>query len=513
MKIALNNNFTKPNFKGTTVIRALTDSHQEARLEAQLLSRISKQAKSNNNILVLNCGDLFGGVYSRDLMVDLYKKFKQANPNVEIVMTIGNNDPITSRDKYAPKNPDDKRRGPEFLKDTIKDFESCGIHVVCANFLDKETGKCPTWIKPYTIIERDGDRIFVTGFCVKRIMADLKDIEAISQQEAFEELKSAIEKEKPDSIIVLNHDYADTSERLFEYAKNQGIDIDLIVNGHDHDNPKSNPMINMYTPKVFSKSMFEMDLNIQNRLNELKNIKEIESGALPLESGINELISDYEAKSGISDVVAPHTLNLPKFYAHPGALGTFIADGIKEISDVNAAFFASNVVRVPLYYKENADILNYDTRKVITFDSTVQKATFNPYELKDILSTAVEKRLSLGEQNSRFLQCSSNIKIVGEGNSADKSYRIVQIYLDNEPLFDENGFAYEPDRQISCAFDNFIPIDGRSEILKNADKKDVILDGKKLRIDEVLKRQLQKAPSRFEKGMTYPKFELIETII
>ena len=62
-------------------------------------------------------------VCSRDLMSDLYLNFKKANPNVEVVMTIGNNDPISSKDKYAPKNPDDKRNSIKFFMDTIKTFE------------------------------------------------------------------------------------------------------------------------------------------------------------------------------------------------------------------------------------------------------------------------------------------------------------------------------------------------------------------------------------------------------
>lgn len=514
MKISsVNTNMTNPMFKGTTAIRALTDSHQEARLECELLTKIGQDAKKQNNILLLNGGDLFGGVYSRDLMVDAYLKFKEQNPNVEVVMTIGNNDPISSKDKYAPKNPDDNRSSIEFFKDTIKKFEEKGIHVVCANLEDKDTGKCPDWIKPYEIVERDGDRIFVTGFCIDRLPSKALNINVTGQNEAFDKLKTAIEEEKPDSIIVLNHDYSNTSTKLFNYAKMQGIKIDLIVGGHDHDNPDTTPEINLYCPKVFSKSMYEMDLQIRDNVNKLMHIKETKSGNLPVDEEYESILRPYEEKSGILDKVAPHVLNLPKLYAHPGALGTFIADEMKEITGTDAAFFASNVVRVPLYYKENSDILNYDTRKIITFDSTVQKADLTPDELKEVLYSAVENRLSLGEQNARFLQCSSNLKIEGEGNSKDKTYSIKQIYLNGEPLFDKKGNALEPSKKISCAFDNYIPTDGRSKALFEADRKNVIIDGKKLRIDEVLKRGLQSAEGRFEKGTTYPKFELKETII
>ena len=513
MKISFNTQVSSTNFSGTTAIRAVTDSHQEARAESQFLSKISKEAKKQNNILLLNCGDLFCGVYSRDLMSDLYLQFKKSNPNVEVVMTIGNNDPISSRDKYAPKDPFDKRNGIQFFKDTIKEFEDNGINVVCANVVDKDTRKCPEWVKPYTVVERDGDRIFVTGFCIDRLPNKALNIDVINQTEAFDMLKSAIGEEKPDSIIVLNHDYTNTSKKLFDYAKEQGIKIDLIVGGHDHDNPKSDPEINLYSPKCFSKSMFEMDLQIKNNVKRLMNIREVESGDLPVSSEYESLLNTYESESGILEKVAPHTLNLPKLYAHPGSLGTFIADGIKDMSESDVAFFASNVVKVPLYYQDGADILNYDTRKIITFDSTVQQADLSVDELKEVLTSAFENRLKLGEQNARFLQCSSNLRIVGEGNSKDKSYFIKQIYLNVEALLDEKGESIDKSKKITCAFDNYIPTDGRSIALTNAEKSDVMIDGKKLRIDEVLRHQLQSADGKFEKGYTYPEYVLEETIL
>ena len=134
--------------------------------------------------------------------------------------------------------------------------------------------------------------------------------------------------------------------------------------------------------------------------------------------------------------------------------------------------------------------------------------------MKEVLNSALESRLKLGEQNARFLQCSSNIKIFCEGNSSDKSYVIKQIFLNEEPLLDDNGNPIDSERIISCAFDNYIPTDGRSASLANASKENVLNEqGSKLRIDEVLKRQLQSAVDKYPKGMTYPKFVLEETIL
>lgn len=512
MQISMNKIGYTPSFKGTTKIRAVTDSHQEARKECELLSKIEREAKKQNNILLLNCGDLFGGVYSRDLMRDLYLQFKKSNPNVEIVMTIGNNDPISSKDKYVKSTcPYGEANSIEYFKNAMKEFEENGINVVCANLTDKQTGEYPDWIKPYKVIERDGDRIFVTGFCIDRLPASL-GVDIMDQVSAFQKLQKNIDAEKPDSIIVLNHDYGNTSKKLYDYAKSKGIKIDLIIGGHDHDNPDSDPEKSIYCPKAFSSSMFEMDLKIKDKISKLMNIKEVKSGTHPLNEGLKQIIEPYEKESRILEPLAPHILDLPKKYAHPGALGTFIADGMKEITGTDAAFFSSNVVRVPLYYEKDKDILNYDIRKIITFDSTVQTADFTPDELKEILTSAVKDRLRLGEQNAKFLQCSNNIRIEGRGNSEDKSYYIKQIYLNDEPLLDNEGNALEPDRKISCAFDNFIPTDGRSTSLTNADKKDVIKDGVKLRLDTVLRESLINAKGKYQPGTRYPSFVLDEII-
>lgn len=142
-------------FQGITAIRAVSDSHQETRKEAQLISRVIKQSKTKDNILFLNCGDLFCGVYPRESMIDTYLKFKELAPNVEIVATIGNNDSISQKDKYFNSNKALQYNSIDFLKKTIEKFESKGINVVCSNIVDKTTNNYPGWIKPYSIVERD----------------------------------------------------------------------------------------------------------------------------------------------------------------------------------------------------------------------------------------------------------------------------------------------------------------------------------------------------------------------
>ena len=46
------------NFKGITNIYSLTDTHQDTRKTRTLLSETVNTAQKNNNVLLLNCGDM-----------------------------------------------------------------------------------------------------------------------------------------------------------------------------------------------------------------------------------------------------------------------------------------------------------------------------------------------------------------------------------------------------------------------------------------------------------------------
>ena len=66
--------FRKLRFVMLTKIFAITDSHQETRNLSGLLSQIARENNENSSFLLLDCGDLFKGIYDRDLSVKAYLK-------------------------------------------------------------------------------------------------------------------------------------------------------------------------------------------------------------------------------------------------------------------------------------------------------------------------------------------------------------------------------------------------------------------------------------------------------
>ena len=77
----------------TLNIYAITDSHQESRNLSRLLSGIYNfEYKKSSPFLILDAGDLFKGIYKKDLSVNAYLKIKKLLPQSEIFITLGNND-------------------------------------------------------------------------------------------------------------------------------------------------------------------------------------------------------------------------------------------------------------------------------------------------------------------------------------------------------------------------------------------------------------------------------------
>ena len=143
-----------------TNIYAITDSHQESRNLSRLLSGIYNFEKDNTkDFLLLDCGDLFKGIYEKDLSVKAYLKIKELLPQAQIFITLGNNDFGFNKNDF------------EYLKTTVQKFQNAGINVICANLFDNKTNTHADWIPEYKIVEINNQKILITGFCLNNSCA------------------------------------------------------------------------------------------------------------------------------------------------------------------------------------------------------------------------------------------------------------------------------------------------------------------------------------------------------
>lgn len=488
-------------FTGKTKIFAISDSHQDTRKTRGFLSEVINRSKSDDNILLLNCGDMFKGIYPRELESDSYTKTKQLAPNVEIVSTLGNNDFGFNKESL------------DYLVDTVKTFTQKGIHMVCANIFETKTGKRPDWLKPYTTINRDGDKTLVTGFCINNINTQKLGLYPKKQAEVLEELKGYIEKEKPDNVIVLNHDYMSSSVELKHAAEEQGVKVDAIIGGHDHGYVKPDIKEHIFYPQSFSDSMYEFVINKDGDKKGLESLHVIKQSDVHISKEMEADLLKFENESRLMDDFAPSILDLEKRYSNPCSMGTFFADEIKNMTDADIGMFSTGFMMKPIPYQD-APLTNYDFNKFIVATNPIQKVELNADELKQIFEHSFELRTKNIESNPRFLQCSSNLGIEGICDKTNSKYTVKQLYINGKPLLDKTGKAVDKDKKYSCALDSYIGGGGQGfALIEKTPKENCVYGDKPLTIDTVFRHALSETALKYNKGDSYPCYELTEKII
>lgn len=487
----------KTTFTGKTRIFALTDSHLQTREKGALLSKIIKEAKKKNNVLALDGGDMFKGIYPPQLEIDSYITAKKMAPDLEIVINVGNNDPGYTKAEF------------DFFKKSIKTLSENGIHVVSANTWDKLSGERIEGVKPYAVIKKDNDKILITGFCVNNLTQTTYGVKSEDPKKVLENLKKTIETEKPDGLIIMNHDWFTQSQELMEFARKQNIKVDLIIGGHEHNKFAPDKKRKIYYPEAFNRSMYQFDLFLNKDKNRLKNIKLHQNKNLKINKELDKQVKQAEESSGLFTEVAPSILNLTKAYSEPCALGTFLADAMKEEGKTDIAFFSTGFLMAPLPYQKGKKLLEYDIKKAITAQTPIQKTTVTPNILKEVFQNALDWRMNKDRGNSKFLQCSHNIKLEGEGNPSDKTYKLKQIFINDEPLLDEKtGNPLNPEQQITCAIDSYIGGGNQGfTALKNTKKEKLTPEGD-IPINTLLKNALKKISEVEDSKREYPTFQI-----
>ena len=485
-------------FLGTTKVYAFTDSHQESRKTSAIASEILSDAKDKDNALLLFGGDMFKGIYPKDLEKDTFIKIKDAKPDMEMVLTLGNNDFGFFKESF------------DYLVNTIKKFSSKGIHTVCANMFDTTTGKRPDWLEPYTVVTRDNDRTFVTGFCIDNVGTAKFGLSPKKSEEVIYEISEAIKKEKPDNIVILNHDYMDSSENLVRKFKEKGINVDLVIGGHDHNVVTPDRSNSIYYPQSFSETMYKFDLENNGDRKGITSDQELNWRDCKVSDVFEPELAQREKETGLFDVIAPSVLDLPKIYNDPNPLGSFLADKLKEKSQTDIAFFSTGFLMAPMPYSPNKNITKYSLKKTVAAENPIVKEELSVSDLKAVFENALKGR-GYGNSNPKFLQCSNNIMLEGKNDSENKMFKLKQIYINGEALLDKDGNPADSERTYTCAMDNYIADGGQGyTVLKNKEKTGLELNGKEMRINDVLELSLVEAARDYKKGDAYPCFQIIE---
>jgi len=194
-----------------------------------------------NGVLLVSAGDMFQGSVDSNL---LYGK------TVVDVMNYANFDVMTLGNHEFDW-------GIDILKQRI---DQSNFSYVCANVIDRSTGKSIDFVKPYTLLERDGVKIGVIGIATPETA--YKTNPKVVSNYIFEDpakvvnaLVPEIKQKGADVIVVLSHlaSWMDESGKISGNADTlalQASSIDAIVSGHSHQKVNGNlnciPVVQAY---------------------------------------------------------------------------------------------------------------------------------------------------------------------------------------------------------------------------------------------------------------------------
>ncbi len=480
-------------------IFALTDCHQEARKLCCLFSGIINRAqKRGKNTLICDCGDLFKGIYDRNLCVDAYLKLREQLPEAKIIVAVGNNDFGFNNEQF------------NFLVQTAKRFNQANIHFLCANVVETETGKYPKWVDPYILLEIGDKKIMVTAFCFNLMKMQRYGLKMLNIADTFINMQETIKHIAPDAFIILNHALLPSSLELCNIAQKNGVNIDLLIGGHEHS--FLDPVVDkrIYYPQAFSRTMlkFTMDLNTHPSTLELNETISCKQETLsPI---FAPKIEEFEQKSGLTIPVAKSTLNLTRDYSNPCPLGTFVADLMKNAAKTQIAMISTGYMTHALRYEKDKILTMYNIERAYSAETMIQTADIRADELKAIFNNALKNRYTQRYGNTRFLQCSQNITVICSKSENNEAI-IKQIIINGEELFNQDGEQKHPDETISCAFDPYI---GSGElgfdVFRHLSKDTLMKDGQLVKVKDIFIDGVKDAEKKYTSGASYPSFKIID---
>ncbi len=480
-------------------IFALTDCHQEARKLCNLLSGIIRRAPANGkNTLICDGGDMFKGIYDRELCVSGYLTLRRQLPEAKIVWALGNNDFGFNNEHL------------EFLKNTSTRLNQANIHVLCANLKDTETGRCPKWVDPYILLDIAGKKIMITAFCINYIRLQKYNLHLDDISQTFSDMLNIIKHISPDGLIILNHALRNSSSELWNISQRHNILPDLIIGGHEHSEVAPNPQQHTYYPQAFSRNMLQFKMSFSTPQNNIDCVEVINSKIEPLNPLFASMLETFEARVGLNIPVARSVLDLKRSYSDFCPLGSFVTDQMRTAAKADIALLSTGYLTHALHYEKDKVLTIYNLERVFSAPTPIQTMILTPKILKAVFNNAVRYRYLQLYGNTRFLQCSKNIGLICTKNF-DNYGEVKQILINGEPILDDDANPLHPEDEYLCALDPFIASGEIGyDMLRALPKETLLKNNQLIRIKDLIIKAVKDAEHQYTEGSTYPHASLID---
>lgn len=212
------------------------------------------------------------------------------------------------------------------------------------------------WVKPYTIIEKDGVKFGIFGL----MGLDAAEKSPFSKPVSFSDPVVAAQKmvttlkDKADIIICLSHSglNQDKTKSEDELLAQKVDGIDVIISGHTHTKMEAPITVNntlIVQTWEYGKQMGHIQLTLENQRVQVANYQAIPiDDQIPGDPQISGLIKTYEDQVD-QEILKDHGLFFKKIVAKTdfdlkidakeSALGNFIADSIRFVRKETATDF------------------------------------------------------------------------------------------------------------------------------------------------------------------------------
>lgn len=354
---------------------------------AKLVAYIEKMKGQNpEGSIVVSAGDMFQGSPDSNLLygktvVDVmnYAQFD--------AMTLGNHE---------------FDWGIDVLKQRI---QQSAFPYICANVIDKRTGKTADFVKPYTVLERKGVKIGIIGLATPETAykTNPKMIENYTFADPVTTVKQLVpilKKQGVQIILALTHlgSEMDSQGSLHGDAVQLAQEVDglaAVVSGHSHQEVfgqvHSVPVVQAY---YNGRAIGKIDITYNKTT---KKVETAVASVTPLSS--MDQLTDQQVKLMIEDsqkeiapvknIVVGHTLHALPHDRNAMAqtpLGQWVTDTLKQAAGADIAFQNTGGLRTGIM---TGDITMGNLYEVMPFDNTLFTVEMTGTQIMQVLEYGI----------------------------------------------------------------------------------------------------------------------------
>jgi 5'-nucleotidase len=405
-----------------------------------LAAYLKQREAENKNTLLVHAGDMVGASSPVSALL-------QDEPTIEFLNKLG-------FDVGTPGNHEFDEGVDEMLRliyggvhTATGYFPGADFPYVCANVIDKETGK--PILPPYIIKRINGVRIGFIGVTLSDtptivIPSGVAGVTFTDEAEAINKAVKQLKRQGVRAIVVLAHnpgvsnkDGSNASGEIVEIAKKIDDEVDVIFAGHNHAylNAEVDGKL-LVQSYAYGTAFSDVDLKIDRRTKDVvakkAEIVTTYQDSIKPDPEITKLINKYEAKVApiINQVIgtAKTTITNVQNASGESALGNLIADAQRAAMKTDFAFMNPGGIRANI---EQGEVTWGELYNVQPFGNQLVKMTMTGGQIRKLLNQQWQSNQTRMLQISGLTYTWDASKPIGE--------KVVDIYLPDGTKLDPNS--------------------------------------------------------------------------